>query len=144
MSKVNMKPKRRSTPGKATRRAGRATARKIQGAGAFTRADFERLAARIEILEDSVFMRDAEARGGPSADAVGADAVKAMLSGAHPVRIWREHRGLTLSELAGQAGIPVGYLSEIETGKKPGSVAAYQKIASALSLAVDDILPAAA
>lgn len=35
----------------------------------------------------------------------------------------------------------VGYLSEIETGKKPGSVRAYRALADALALSVDDLLP---
>lgn len=35
----------------------------------------------------------------------------------------------------------VGYLSEIETGKKPGSVRAYRALAGALGLSVDDLLP---
>jgi transcriptional regulator with XRE-family HTH domain len=69
------------------------------------------------------------------------DAVKRMIAGEHPVRIWREQRGLTLADLAAKAAMQVGYLSEIETGKKPGSVRAYRALAGALGLSVDDLPP---
>lgn len=50
----------------------------------------------------------------------------------HPVRILREHRGMTQSELAAQAGISRPYLTEIETGKKDGSIRAMKALAKAL------------
>jgi DNA-binding XRE family transcriptional regulator len=108
-----------------------------------TQAEFESLVNRVEDLEDMVLLRDAEPRGGPSADALEVSDVKALLSGTHPARIWRQHRGLSLASLADQTGIPAGYVSEIEHGKKPGSLSAYLKIAAALSLTVDDLLPKA-
>lgn len=58
-----------------------------------------------------------------------------------PVRIWREQRGLSLQLLARQADIARSYLVEIEGQKKPGSVAAYRRLAKAQSVAVDDLLP---
>jgi transcriptional regulator with XRE-family HTH domain len=64
-----------------------------------------------------------------------------MLEGEHPVRLWREQRGLTLSNLAARAGVAVSYLSEIESGRKPGSVGAFRKLAKALDLGVDDLVP---
>jgi hypothetical protein len=42
-----------------------------------------------------------------------------LLGGEHPVRIWREHRGLSASGLAKLAGVQQSYVSEIETRKKP-------------------------
>ncbi len=52
----------------------------------------------------------------------GAEA-KRLLDGESPVRIWREKRGMTQRPRAA-AAIPPGYLSEIESRGKPGSVAA--------------------
>ena len=69
------------------------------------------------------------------------DLIKRMLEGEHPVRLWREQRGLTLSELADRASIAVSYLSEIESSRKSGSVRALRKLAKALGLSVDDLLP---
>jgi len=62
----------------------------------------------------------------------------AIHEGVNPIRAWRRQQELTLRELAAAAGrMPVGYLSEIETGKKPGSVAAYKALAKALGTEID-------
>ena len=67
--------------------------------------------------------------------------VARMLAGEHPVRLWREQRGLTLSDLAARAGIALSYLSEIESGRKPGNSRAFQKLATALGLGGNDLAP---
>jgi DNA-binding Xre family transcriptional regulator len=61
-------------------------------------------------------------------------------SGEHPIRVWRARRKLSLNALAETAGVARAYLSEIETGKKPGSVAALQRIAKALGVDIDDLV----
>jgi transcriptional regulator with XRE-family HTH domain len=64
------------------------------------------------------------------------------LTSEHPVRIWREHRGLTGSALAVKAGVPTSYLCEIEGRRKPDSVSAYRRLATALGVTLDDLVPA--
>lgn len=66
--------------------------------------------------------------------------VKRMLAGERPIRVWREHRGLTLAALADRAGIARPYLSQIETGKRDGTARTMKKLADALALTVDDII----
>jgi DNA-binding XRE family transcriptional regulator len=41
-----------------------------------------------------------------------------LLDGENPVKVWREHRGITQARLARLAGINVHYLSKIETGMR--------------------------
>lgn len=53
-----------------------------------------------------------------------------------PVKIVRKHRGLTQEELAKKAGISRPYLTEIETGKKDGSLRAMKNIAKVLNVSV--------
>ena len=65
-----------------------------------------------------------------------------LLAGEHPVRIWREQRKLNLSALAAKAGMARAYLSEIENRKKPGSVAALQRLAKVLDVGLDDLVRA--
>ncbi len=60
--------------------------------------------------------------------------------GVHPVRVWREYRGLTASSLANKCGVAQSYLSDIESGKKPGSVKTMKRIATALSVGIDDLV----
>lgn len=57
----------------------------------------------------------------------------------HPVKVIRTFRGLTQNELAQQSGISRPYLTEIETGKKDGSLRAMKSIAQALGVSVGDL-----
>lgn len=56
------------------------------------------------------------------------------------IRTFRNYRGLTVSELAEAAGISQPYLSEIETGKKTGSVDVLKRIAKELRVDLDDLV----
>lgn len=58
----------------------------------------------------------------------------------HPIRIWRMYREMKAKDLAAAAGVSPVYLSEIENGKKSGSVQALSKIAHALRLTIDDLV----
>ena len=102
------------------------------------RAEYDALIERIEDLEDAAIARAAQERG-IIRDALPVEALNRVLSGEHPIRIWREHRGLTMQALAERSKVPQSYISEIESGKKPGSVAALKKIAAALDLDLDDV-----
>ncbi len=66
--------------------------------------------------------------------------VKRILAGENPVRVWREHRGLSGRALAEKVELSAAYISEIETGKKDGSVAAMMLIARALNVDIDDLI----
>ncbi|WP_342163635.1 helix-turn-helix transcriptional regulator [Methylobacterium sp. SD21] len=65
--------------------------------------------------------------------------VDRLLSGESRVRVWREHRGFKASELAAKAGIAQAFLSQIETGKRDGTVETYRKLAEALGVTLDDL-----
>ncbi|WP_027666320.1 helix-turn-helix domain-containing protein [Rhizobium leguminosarum] len=67
------------------------------------------------------------------------DVVKALIAGEDPVRVFRKHRGMSIKELAEKSGLSQPYLSEIETGKKEGSLDALRSIASALDVDLDDV-----
>ncbi|MDH6268447.1 DNA-binding XRE family transcriptional regulator [Rhizobium sp. SG_E_25_P2] len=57
------------------------------------------------------------------------------------IRTYRQYRGMTMMELAKAAGISQPHLSDIETGKKTGSVDALKRIATALRVDLDDLVP---
>jgi transcriptional regulator with XRE-family HTH domain len=105
-----------------------------------TREEFDSVLDRLQDLEDAEFMRAVEAD--PLArDYLPLALMKRLLAGGHPVTIWREQRGLSVTGLAEKAGVTRSYLSEIEAGKKPGSVAAYRQLAEALGVSIDDVVP---
>lgn len=56
------------------------------------------------------------------------------------IRTFRTYRKLSVSDLASAAGISQPYLSEIESGKKTGSVDVLKRIATALKVDLDDIV----
>ncbi len=68
------------------------------------------------------------------------DVVEAKARGENAVRIYRTYRGLSVSELAEAAGISQPYLSEIEKGRKTGSVDVLKRIAAALRVDLEDIV----
>ena len=96
------------------------------------RAEYDALTERLEDLED--ILGAMQARGGQP---MPLDWAKRIMEGENAVRVWREFRGLSLRALAAKAGVSAGYLSEIEVGKKPGSVEAYKALAEALDTSVD-------
>jgi DNA-binding XRE family transcriptional regulator len=59
------------------------------------------------------------------------------------IRVLREWRGMTQAELVVPVGITQGYLSELEAGKRKGPIALHQKIARALGVPIDLLLPIA-
>ncbi len=111
------------------------------------RADFEAILEALEDAEDIAALHEVEARelalGKEAARAnyLPVDLVERLLAGEHPIRIWREHRSLSQADLADKACLARSYLAEIEGHKKPGSLDAYRKLANALGLTVDDLLP---
>ena len=64
----------------------------------------------------------------------------AIMGGESPVRAFRDHRGLTQRDLSERADISVGYLSEIEHGRKPGSVRVLARIAAVLGTRLDALV----
>ena len=63
--------------------------------------------------------------------------IRRELAGESPVKLWREHRRLTQQELATRVGISKPYLSQIETGKRQGTVETLSAIVRALDVPLD-------
>jgi DNA-binding XRE family transcriptional regulator len=95
-------------------------------------------AMRARLEDQADILAAYEARSGA---ALPHDLAMRVIEGEHPVRVWREYRGLSASALAEKAGVSKTYLSEIETGRKPGSVEAYKALAAVLRVPIDAIVP---
>ena len=70
-----------------------------------------------------------------------AELVDRILAGEPPLRVWREHRGLSARALARAAGIAQAYVTQIETGRRTGSIDTWTRLADALAVRIDDLLP---
>ncbi len=106
-----------------------------------SRKTFDALVEALKDAEDRASVRASIARANEGIDdAIPAEFFRRILAGEHPVKIWREHRGLGLNALAKEAKLSAPYLSEIENRKKPGSVSAMRNIAKALKINVDELI----
>ena len=112
------------------------------------RSDFDALIEALDEVEDTAALIAAGSREvkvgkqAARADHLAVEVVLRLVAGEHPVRIWREHRAVSSQALAETAGISRSYIAEIEGHKKPGSIAAYRRMATALGVTVDDLVPA--
>lgn len=105
--------------------------------------DYDRLVDAAEDRADLATARAAKARLAAGEDEyVPFEIAERILDGENPLRVWREYRGLTVSALAKRAGISRPYLSEIETGRKDGTLRTMAALAAALDVEIDDLVPA--
>jgi DNA-binding XRE family transcriptional regulator len=102
--------------------------------------EYQRLVEEAEMLQDVRAYDEAKQAIAEAEELVPGEVTYAILDGGHPVRVWREHRGLTQQQLAEAAGISVPYLSQIESGKRRGSAKVLAAIARELGLSLDDIV----
>ncbi len=73
-------------------------------------------------------------------EVVPADIVRRLVAGENKVKVWRSHRGLSGRDLAAAAGVSAPFISEIESGKKDGSVSVMKKVADVLKVDLDDLV----
>jgi len=73
-------------------------------------------------------------------EVVPVEVVRKLIGEQHPLSVWRQYRGLTQKALADAAGIGKSYISQIESGAKPGSVKILARLADVLDVSVDDLI----
>lgn len=112
-----------------------------------SRRDWQTLLAELDDTEDRAAVaarRAAERRVGVETarhNYLTTAEARALLDGVNPVKVWREKRALSQRSLAQRAQVSGSYLAEIESGRKPGSVASLRKLAIALAVTIEDLLP---
>lgn len=100
-------------------------------------AEYERLVDAADVASADRIKSDIAAGRD---EMIPAAIVNRILAGENPVRVWRQHRGLSARDLAEKTGLSAAYISEIETGKKDGSVSAMKRIAEILAVDIDDLV----
>jgi DNA-binding XRE family transcriptional regulator len=104
-------------------------------------ADYERLLDLAEDKADAIAASVAEQRRRDNEEYLPAEMVDRLMAGENALRVWRQHRAMTLQSLSNAVGVGQSFLSEIEKGKRRGAPALWRKLAEALSVSADDILP---
>lgn len=114
------------------------------GKPVFAVLPYEEYEALLELAEDAddaaVLARFAKRYARGKEETVPAKAVDRLLAGESPLRVWREHRGMTAAQLAEAAGITPAHVSKLESGKGSPSVAVLVKIAKALNVSVEELI----
>ncbi|MEO5373711.1 MAG: helix-turn-helix transcriptional regulator [Alphaproteobacteria bacterium] len=104
------------------------------------RSDYLALLDRIEDAEDEAAILAADARGSKG-DALSVVVVDRLINGENPIRVWREHRGMTVASLAHAIGVSSTYLNELESGRKLATTRLLEALAKSLGVELEDLSP---
>ena len=99
--------------------------------------EYRGLLQRIEELEDA---RDFRAYKANPAESFPSGEVDRLLDGENPIKVWREYRGITQSQLAAKAGVTVAHISQLESGKRDCSVKLLRVLATVLDVDMEMLL----
>ena len=106
------------------------------------KAEYQRLCAVEEDLADIQAALAVEARIDAGIEEFVPEAVAhRLIDGEPPLRVWREHRGLSQAALARAADTSRIQIVDIESGRRTGSVRTLRRLADALGVGLDDIVP---
>lgn len=97
--------------------------------------DFEDL---VDVREAAILAEDIRAG---RVETLSEAEVEEYLSASTPLAFWRRKRGLTQAALAAAAGVSQPFVAQLESGSRRGDIATYRRLARALSLGLDDLLP---
>ena len=103
-------------------------------------SEYERLVAAAEDAADIAALATLD--GDDTEEDLPDEMVARLLAGDNAIRVWREHRGMTGRRLAEAVDIQQSYISQIETGKREGTIDVLRRIATALGITLDDLYPA--
>jgi len=103
--------------------------------------EYRRLLELAEDAKDAEALHRAARRyASGKEEAIPAEVVDRLLAGESPVRVWREHRGLTAALLAEMIGVTPAHISKLETGKGEPSIGLLKKLATALDVDIDSLV----
>lgn len=109
------------------------------------RADYDRLVSQLEDLEDELHGQrvtpDAESIRSGAAEAFSSDVIDAFFEASSPLAFWREYRALSIEALASNADVSAVDIIRIESGEPIHDARAFSRLATALDLPAELILP---
>jgi DNA-binding XRE family transcriptional regulator len=114
------------------------------GKPAFAVLPYEEYLALLELAEDAddaaALARFAKRFGRGKEETVPVELVDRLLAGESPLRVWREHRGMTAAEVAAAVGVTPAHMSKMESGKGDPSVSVLKKLAGVLRVSLEDLV----
>ncbi len=101
---------------------------------------YQELREKAELADDITAYDEAVRALSPGEELVPAEVAHRLFEGENPIRVWRDHRGITQHALVAAAGISPAFLSQIESGKRTGSAEVLKNLAEALDVDLDDLV----
>jgi DNA-binding XRE family transcriptional regulator len=102
--------------------------------------EYERLIEAAEDAADARAIDEIKRRlATGEEELIPSEMVDRMIEGENKLRVWREHRGMSAKELADATGLAAAYISQLETGKREGTIETFKKIAAVLRVDIDDL-----
>ena len=90
-----------------------------------------------DVRDHAAAMREVAA----GADTLSDTELGEYLAAPTPLAYWRKRRGMTQAKLAAELEISQPYLAQLEAGKRTGDVTLYARLAEALRLRIEDLVP---
>ena len=113
------------------------------GKPAFAVLPYAEYKALRELADDAddaaALLRFAKRYAKGEVETVPIEVVDRLLAGESPLRVWREHRGMTAAQLASAADVTPAHVSKLESGKGEPSVALLKKLAKVLAVQLEDL-----
>ena len=104
-------------------------------------AEYEHLMALLEDMQDAGDAQRIMSNLARGVDEALPQAVaQRLLNDEAPLRVWREYRGLSQTQLAEAAGVTQAMVTMIETGRRKGQTSTLKRLADALGVGVDDLV----
>jgi DNA-binding XRE family transcriptional regulator len=103
--------------------------------------EYRQLLDAVEDREDREAAVEAEHRRMSGEEYIPASVMDRLLAGDSPLKVWRQYRGLTQTEVASRIGMSKMTVSSMEGGSRPGSIKVWRALADVLKVSLDDILP---
>lgn len=103
--------------------------------------EYQRLVEQAEEAQDLTDAQAAVRAIEAGEETIPEEVVERLLSGEqHPIKVWREYRGLTQEALGERAGVGKSYISQLEARSKSGSTRVIKALAGVLGVDMDDLL----
>lgn len=107
--------------------------------------EYQSLLEQVEDLDDAAAITRFAVRHEEGADAtVPARVIDRLLADESPIRVWREHRGMTAAQLAAAVEVTPAHISKLEAGKGEPSLRLLRRLARTLDVEIELLVPARA
>ncbi|MFK5926381.1 MAG: helix-turn-helix transcriptional regulator [Desulfuromusa sp.] len=102
--------------------------------------EYQRIVAQVEELRDIVDADRIVAGIKDGDELYPQELVARLVDGVNPLKVWRESRGISAAALAAKVEVSAAAISQIENGKRGMSASLLNRLATELSVDMEDLI----